>query len=168
MEALEDDLQHRLETALAEAAAGSLDELVDISLGQAGGDAIQLGAPDAGACLVGRPVEEPTPPWWDCDDASQTVAVLGGIFASTFFRLCWRDAREDVAAAGEIPMPELSRRRAAQLAVLYTALTRADPHAHEALRGSLDRCVADLYSLSLQLLTEIEQHIESQSPPSSI
>ncbi|MGM0555059.1 MAG: hypothetical protein ACQEVA_01655 [Myxococcota bacterium] len=103
----------------------------------------------------------------DEDDPTRMLDALAAILTSTFLRAYIDGLEASQAQLGDVPVPEVSRQRAAQLAVLYRAFKRADEHERPALLGSLDRCVADLYGLSLQLLIEIERHIEPQAPTSS-
>lgn len=85
------------------------------------------------------------------------LEACGGVLASTFMRVWWRSLWEEGAERlGELRLPELSAARRAQLAALFRRY-RANDEDDGAPLGAIDRCVADLYGLPLDLLMAHEE-----------
>lgn len=110
----------------------------------------------------------PSPDWWESTDSSRTLGAICGLLSSTLLNATASTAtvagRE---AIGRIPMPAASPQDIAQLSILAGAYQRADASAIGALRGGLDRCVADLYDLRLSLLIDVERYLAGEPTDSA-
>jgi hypothetical protein len=152
----ESDIVDRLYDALVEGASGSLSDIVRLeeARGQMPLDGVWLERFD-----VFMRGETDVPDWWGATEAHTTLDALRGLLASSIVAAV---CDEHVSTLAAFPVPNCSRQRAEQLALLFRARERSEVESR--VVGSLDRCVADLYGLSLSMLLEFERHLREVQP----
>jgi hypothetical protein len=152
----ESDIVERLYDALVDGASGSLSDIVRMedARGQMPLDGVWLERFDV--ILRG---EADVPVWWGATDARTTLDAVRGLLASSIVEAV---CDEHVSTLAAFPVPDCSRQRAEQLALLFRARERSEVESR--VVGSLDRCVADLYGLSLSMLLEFERHLSEAQP----